>query len=106
MLKKWNRCAISLSGGVDSKTTLASANGLYDKFSYFSFFSKEQELVDAKAARQICNNLGLKHTIYRIPENNNEIKDFQFIKKSFSTTLVILKIWQIMKCENTYICMI
>lgn len=79
--KKWNRCAISLSGGVDSKTTLACANGLYDKFSYFSFFSKEQELVDAKAARQICNNLGLKHTIYQIPENNNEIKDFQFIKK-------------------------
>ena len=79
--KKWNRCAISLSGGVDSKTTLACANGLYDKFSYFSFNSKPQELVDAKGAKQICAQLGLEHTLYNIPQSNEEIKDFEFIKK-------------------------
>lgn len=79
--KKWERCAISLSGGTDSKTTLACANGLYDKFSYFSFYSKPQELVDAKGAKKICENLNLSHTLYSIPENNNEIKDFELIKK-------------------------
>ncbi len=79
--KKWERCAISLSGGTDSKTTLACANGLYDKFSYFSFFSKPQELIDANGAKKICNNLNLEHVFYKIPQENSEIKDFDFIKK-------------------------
>ncbi len=79
--KKWDRCAISLSGGTDSKTTLACANGLYDKFSYFSFHSKPQELVDAEGAKKICDNLGLTHTLYHIPEDNNCFEDFEFIKK-------------------------
>ncbi len=79
--QKWERCAISLSGGTDSKTTLACANGLYDRYSYFSFHSKPQELVDAQGAQKICHNLGLKHTLYHIPENNSEIPDFDFIKK-------------------------
>lgn len=79
--KKWNRCTISLSGGTDSKTTLACANGLYDKFSYFSFHSKPQELVDAKGAKKICDNLGLNHILYHIPEDNSSFGDFDFIKK-------------------------
>lgn len=79
--KKWEKCAISLSGGTDSKTTLACANGLYDKFSFFSFHSKPQELVDAEGAKKICDCLGLEHVIYKIPENNEEIKDFYLIKK-------------------------
>lgn len=79
--KKWDRCTISLSGGTDSKTTLACANGLYDKYTYFSFHSKPQELIDAEGARKICDKLGLKHTLYHIPESNNAIPDFDFIKK-------------------------
>lgn len=79
--KKWNNCTISLSGGTDSKTTLACANGLYDKFSYFSFHSKPQELVDAEGAKKICENLGLEHTLYTIPEENSAFKDFDFLKK-------------------------
>ncbi len=79
--KKWDRCTISLSGGTDSKTTLACAKGLYDKFTYFSFHSKPQELVDAKGAKTICDKLGLKHVLYEIPQENSEIKDFEFIKK-------------------------
>ena len=79
--KKWDRCTISLSGGTDSKTTLACANGLYDRYSYFSFHSKPQELVDAEGAKKLCTKLGLKHTLYHIPENNEDILDFDFIKK-------------------------
>lgn len=79
--RKWGRCTISLSGGTDSKTTLACANGLYDKYSYFSFFSKPQELVDAEGAKKICENLGLEHTFYKIPEDNTAFGDFDFIKK-------------------------
>ncbi len=79
--RKWERCAISLSGGADSKTTLACANDLYDKFSYFSFDSKPQELVDAKGAAKICETLGLSHELYTIPKENEEIADFNFLKK-------------------------
>jgi asparagine synthetase B (glutamine-hydrolysing) len=78
---KWARPAISLSGGMDSKTTLSCANGLYDKFSFFSFHCKPQEIVDATAAHKICESIGLDHTIYPIPETNNEIKDFHVLKK-------------------------
>lgn len=79
--KKWDKKAISLTGGTDSKTTLSCASGLYDQFSYFSFYSKPQELVDAEGAKKLCSQLGLEHTFYPIPEKNEDIKDFDFLKK-------------------------
>lgn len=78
--KKWDRCAISLSGGTDSKTTLACGNGLYDRLSFFSFFSKPQELVDAKGAKQICGALGLEHSLFEIPERNDAFEEFGIVK--------------------------
>lgn len=78
--KKWPRSAISLSGGTDSKTTLACANGLYDKFSYFSFQSKDTEITDSKAAHEICDKIGLEHDIYPIPSSNEEIEDYEELK--------------------------
>ena len=78
--RKWDRCAISLSGGTDSKTTLACANGLYDRFSFFSFHSKPQELVDAMGAKKICEDLGLEHTLYHIPTENAELPGFDTVK--------------------------
>lgn len=53
--KKWNRCTISLSGGTDSKTTLACANGLYDKFSYFSFFQSRRSWSTQKEQRRFVS---------------------------------------------------
>lgn len=78
--KKWERCTISLSGGMDSKTTLACANGLYDKYSYFSFQSKDTEVTDSLAAHEICEKIGVDHTIYPIPANNEDIEDFEDLK--------------------------
>lgn len=79
--KKWEKPTISLSGGTDSKTTLACANGLYDRFTFFSFYCKPQEMVDANAAHVICEELGLEHTIYPIPDSNEEVEDFDVLKK-------------------------
>lgn len=79
--KKWDGAAISLSGGIDSNTTLACANGLYEKFKYYSFHCKPSEVIDSNAARQICNILNLKHLIYAIPNNNEDIEDFEILKK-------------------------
>lgn len=77
---KWPNSAISLSGGTDSKTTLACANGLYDRFKYFSFQSKDTEITDSVAASKICSKIGLKHVIYHIPTENSEIEDYQDLK--------------------------
>lgn len=64
---KWKKPAISMTGGCDSKTTMACTNGLYDHFRYFSYISSEAEKVDAEAAEKICDALGLQHKTYIIP---------------------------------------
>ena len=75
--EKWEKPAISLTGGCDSKTTLACANGLYDRFGYFSYISSEAERVDAEAAQNIGKALGLRHTIYNIPNRDEEMDGVQ-----------------------------
>lgn len=76
---KWKKPAISLTGGCDSKTTLACANGIYDRFSYFSYISSEAEKVDAEAAHKICTALNLSHSIYRIPDEDNQLENISDI---------------------------
>lgn len=78
---KWAKPTISLSGGMDSKTTLACANGFYDKYSFFSFQSKPQEEEDAQAARRLCESINASHVIYDIPDENEEFEDFELFKK-------------------------
>ena len=78
---KWDVPAISLTGGMDSRTTLACANGLYDKYKYYSFYSKAQELDDAKAASAICKKIKVNHEIYEIPKENLDVQDYEILKK-------------------------
>lgn len=85
--KKWERPAISLTGGCDSKTTLACAKGLYDKFQYFSYDSSDSETVDAKAAAAICDSLKLKHNYYLISRDNNDFADFDIYGKILSLNI-------------------
>lgn len=73
--KRW-KAAISLSGGIDSRMTLAAANGMYDRFKYFSFVSSDAEARDAGAAKQICRELRLPHRIFRIPEAPELVVDY------------------------------
>lgn len=77
ILKKWSAPAISLTGGIDSNTTFASANGHYDKFETFSYLSAHKETIDVEAAKKIAERFQTKHTIYYIPEDNTNIKDFE-----------------------------
>lgn len=78
--EKWKRPAISLSGGLDSRTTFAAANGRYFDFSFYSFFCKPQEKDDAEAAHAICDTIGVEHTIYPITNDNQDIPDFELFK--------------------------
>ena len=75
--QKWRRPAISLTGGIDSGTTFAAANGLYDRFETFSYQSVPKEVPDVVAAKKIADHFRTKHTIYYIPDNNSDIKDFE-----------------------------
>lgn len=81
ILKKWDNVALSLSGGVDSKTTLACSKGLYEQLMCFSFASKPSEKLDADAAAEICRALGIPHTYYVIPEDSGKIKDYDFLAR-------------------------
>lgn len=66
--KKWKKPAITLTGGCDSKTTLACARQVRDRYTYFSYSSQEAEAVDARGAARICRSLGLAHSIHTIPD--------------------------------------
>lgn len=80
---KWKHPWISLTGGIDSNTTFASANGNYNKFETFSYISAEKEIPDAAAAKQISEKFGLNHHEYQIPSQNDELKDFEERRELF-----------------------
>lgn len=78
--RKWARPAISLTGGCDSKTTLAGAKNVYDKYCYFSYDSQPNELPDALAAKKICEHMGLEHTLYKVPYEDKDIEGIEDIR--------------------------
>lgn len=75
--KKWNKPYISLTGGIDSNTTFAAANGNYDSFETFSYISAEKETIDAKAAKTIAERFNVKHNEFNIPNENSDIVDYE-----------------------------
>ena len=77
--EKWERPAISLTGGIDSNTTFAAANGNYDKFEAFSYISAEKEIRDAEAAKKIAEHFDVPHHVYTIPDDDAEIEKFDEI---------------------------
>lgn len=81
---KWSGPAISLTGGIDSNTTFAAANGYYDKYKTFSYVSMYRESVDADKAEQISKTFNVPFKKYIVPENNSEVNDFETYKKIFA----------------------
>lgn len=81
--QKWKKPSISLTGGVDSNTTFAAANGNYDKYETFSYVSMFRESVDADKAKEISERFGVRHKVYHVPDSNEEIADFQIYKAVF-----------------------
>lgn len=79
--RKWTHPWISMTGGIDSNTTFASANGNYDRFETFSYISAQKEVPDAAAAKKIANHFGLTHHEYHIPETSDELQDFDEIRE-------------------------
>lgn len=75
--KKWEHPWISLTGGIDSNTTFAAANGIYERFEAFSYLSAPKEVPDVEAAKTIANAFGVKHYIYNIPDSADDISDYE-----------------------------
>ena len=74
--RKWKNPWISLTGGIDSNTTFAAANGNYDRFQTFSYLSAEKEVPDVEAAKVISKAFNVKHNIFEIPTENSEVEDY------------------------------
>lgn len=77
VLKKWNNPWISLTGGIDSNTTYAAANGHYETVNVFSYCSAEKETIDCDAAETISKKFSSPWTKYMIPSSNEEIDRFE-----------------------------
>ncbi len=82
--EKWQNPAISLTGGIDSNTTFAAANGVYEKYKAFSYVSMGREVADAEAARKISDAFGVDHATINVPNNNSDIPDFELYKEIFA----------------------
>lgn len=79
-LKKWPRCAMSLTGGMDSKTTFSCAKDCLDAMKIFSFCCKESEKADSKVASRICERVKTPHLEYQIPDENSAVPGFDDLK--------------------------
>lgn len=73
--RKWKNPWISLTGGIDSNTTFAAANGNYERIHAFSYYSAEKEAVDCDAAKRIADRFQVPWTLYRIPEDPLQLPD-------------------------------
>lgn len=76
IVKKWDTPWLSLTGGIDSNTTFASAVGNYDKIKTFSYCSAEKETIDCDAAKIISEKFNVPWTRYDIPNENTAIDRF------------------------------
>lgn len=77
---KWERPAISLTGGIDSNTTFAAASSCYDRYTTFSYISMDRELVDAEKAKEISEHFGVPHTDYYVPDSNDAFPKYEIYK--------------------------
>lgn len=78
--EKYLNPAISMTGGMDSKTTLACANGLYDNFTFYSYLSMPGDKIDADAAHVIADYIGIPHMVITVPESDDKIENVHIAK--------------------------
>ena len=77
VLKKWKNPWLSLTGGIDSNTAFASANGHYDQLHTFSYVSAKKETIDCAASRTISEHFNVSWQAYNVPDNPNELDRYE-----------------------------
>lgn len=78
--KKWPRAAVSVTGGRDSKGSLAASVHIKDQLQFFSYNSQPAEKVDCEAAHQICAAIGAEHTTYDIPLDRELYPEYDLVR--------------------------
>lgn len=78
--KKYRVPAISMTGGMDSKTTLACTNGLYDKFQYYSYVTMPGDVIDAEAAHKIAEQLAIPHHIHNVTREDQQFPNIEIAR--------------------------
>lgn len=73
VVEKWDNPHISLTGGIDSNTTFAAGNGMYERLKTFTYISAEKETIDAVAARKISEHFKVEQRTLNIPEEESSI---------------------------------
>lgn len=78
--RKWQRPAVSVTGGRDSKGSLAASVHVKDRYQYFSYNSQPAEKVDCDAAKAICKAVGVPHVTYEIPLDRSVYPEYDLVK--------------------------
>lgn len=78
--QKWERPAVSVTGGRDSKGSLAASIHVKDHYGYFSYNSQPAERIDCDAAEAICRAVGVSHTTYDIPLERSIYPEYDLVK--------------------------
>ena len=79
-VKKWPRAAVSVTGGRDSKGSLAASVHIKDQLQYFSYNSQPAEKLDCDAAHAICKALNIDHTTYHIPLDKDTYPEYDLVE--------------------------
>lgn len=77
---KWERPAVSVTGGRDSKGSLAASVHVKERYQYFSYNSQPAEKVDCDAAEAICRAVGVPHNTYEIPLDKSVYPEYDLVK--------------------------
>ena len=77
--QKWERPAVSVTGGRDSKGSLAASIHVKEKYQYFSYNSQPAEKVDCDAAEAICKAVGVPHITYEIPLDKSIYPEYDLV---------------------------
>lgn len=78
--QKWERPAVSVTGGRDSKGSLAASIHVKEKYQYFSYNSQPAEKVDCDAAEMICKAVGVPHITYEIPLDKSVYPEYDLVR--------------------------
>jgi hypothetical protein len=78
--QKWERPAVSVTGGRDSKGSLAASIHVKEKYQYFSYNSQPAEKVDCDAAEAICKAVGVPHITYEIPLDKSVYPEYDLVR--------------------------
>ena len=78
--QKWVRPAVSVTGGRDSKGSLAASIHVKEKYQYFSYNSQPAEKVDCDAAEAICKAVGVPHITYEIPLDKSIYPEYDLVR--------------------------